>query len=229
MAGFERLRTLACMLCNGHGSAEEQVGARRSIRSGEYRLARISARALCESLFLGWLEMGRYPRHIGALLPDISWTVVDMAGCVQASRCNRDCSCSTQPRRHLVNLKANVEVRIPPHSSQSQLFRTLWLQTTGAALSIIVTPDLIRGPRLRRCNGSRIKSGMTNEDQRASAHYPKADTKKGGPLPDRPFLLHPSAEETLNASRTGSCGGPLPCRTSYARLRGCRGSGSQPP
>ena len=33
---------------------------------------------------------------------------------------------------------------------------------------------------------------------------------------------------TLSASRTGSCGGPSPCRTSCARRRGCRGSGSRP-
>jgi hypothetical protein len=30
-----------------------------------------------------------------------------------------------------------------------------------AAFSFLVTPDLIRGPRLQRRSGSRIKSGMT--------------------------------------------------------------------
>ena len=40
--------------------------------------------------------------------------------------------------------------------------------------SIIVTPDLIRDPPRRRSRGPRIKSGVTNEDQRTTAPHPKA-------------------------------------------------------
>ena len=43
----------------------------------------------------------------------------------------------------------------------------------------------------------------------------------------RPFRLSEDCG-ALSASRTGSCGGPSPCRTSCARRRGCRGSGSRP-
>ena len=50
--------------------------------------------------------------------------------------------------------------------------------------------------------------------------------EKGGPLPDRPFEFE---RETLNASRTGSCGVPWRGRTSCARRCGCRGSGSRLP
>src|SRR5262245_7292987 len=50
-----------------------------------------------------------------------------------------------------------------------------------------------------------------------------AAQKKRAIPKDRPLLFR---MKTLSASRTGSCGEPWPGRTSYARRRGCRGSGS---
>src|SRR5690606_39135814 len=54
----------------------------------------------------------------------------------------------------------------------------------------------------------------------------QARYEKGASFPRSAFSREPV--KGISASRTGSCGGPSPCRTSCVQPYGCRASGSQP-
>jgi hypothetical protein len=82
----------------------------------------------------------------------------------------------------------------------------------------------IRHPRRSQDQPVRGEQGLSSGPARPPGGGPH--TKEGGAIPGSPPEFPPLGRKVPSASRTGSCGGPSPCRTSCARRPGCHGSGS---